>query len=254
MEGPSLAELHQFAVDIAWEAGRGTLVHFQTGVVAEQKGDGTPVTKADREAEALLRRRIRERFPEDGLLGEEYGEEPGTSGRTWILDPIDGTKSFVHGVPLYGVLIGLAIGGEPQVGVIFLPALGEMCSAYRGGGCHLNGRRARVSPAKALAEATVCSSDLPLDPAEPMHRLFRAARLRRTWGDAYGYVLVATGRADLMVDSRLSIWDLAALIPVIEEAGGVITDFEGRPGLEGKSAVAAAPALHREALELLRGA
>lgn len=250
----SLEELHQFAVEIAWEAGRSTLAHFQAGVVAEQKGDGTPVTKADREAEALLRRRIQGRFPEDGILGEEYGEEAGRSGRTWILDPIDGTKSFVHGVPLYGVLVGLAIGGEPQVGAIFLPALGEMCSAYRGGGCYLNGRRARVGSREKLADATILSSDVPLDPADKVHRLFRAVRLRRTWGDAYGYVLVATGRADLMVDPRLSVWDLAALIPVIEEAGGVITDFAGQPGLAGKSAIAAAPALHREALELLRGA
>lgn len=250
--GKNLEELHQFAVDIAWEAGRGTLAYFETGVVAEQKGDGTPVTKADREAEALLRRRIRARYPNDGLIGEEYGEEKGSSGRTWILDPIDGTKSFVHGVPLYSLLIGLTIDDEPQVGVIFLPALSEMCSARRGGGCFVNGRRAQVASGKKLAEATICSSDVPLDPADPVHQLFRAARLRRTWGDAYGYLLVASGRADLIVDPRLSIWDLAALIPILEEAGGRITDFEGQRGLQGKSALAANPALQEEALDLLR--
>jgi histidinol-phosphatase len=251
MADRALEQLHDFAVEIAWEAGRGTLSCFQAGVEAEQKGDGTPVTRADRDAEALLRRRIRERFPHDGLLGEEYGEEPGKSGRTWILDPIDGTKSFVHGVPLYSMLIGVAIEGVSRVGVIYLPALGEMCSAFHGGGCRLNGRRVGVRETASLAEATICSSDLPLDPAEPVHALFRGAKLRRTWGDGYGYLLVASGRADLMVDPRLSIWDLAALIPVIEEAGGVITDFEGRPGLEGKSAIAATPAVHREAIALL---
>ncbi len=252
MREPTLEELHHFAVDIAWEAGRSTLAYFQAGVVAEQKGDGTPVTIADREAEALLRRRIGERFPDDAVLGEEYGEEEGKTGRTWILDPIDGTKSFVHGVPLYSVLVGLAIEGKPEVGVIFLPALGEMCSARRGGGCYLNGRRARVSTTPTLAEGLICSSDVPLDPADPVHRLFSASRLRRTWGDAYGYVLVATGRAEMMVDPRLSVWDLAALVPVIEEAGGRISDLEGREGLEAKSALAASPALHAEALALLR--
>lgn len=253
MAGAPLEEIHQFAVDIAWEAGRGTLALFQAGVVAEQKGDGTPVTKADRDAEALLRRRIHERYPDDGVIGEEYGEEKGSSGRTWILDPIDGTKSFVHGVPLYSVLIGVAVEGEPKVGVIYLPALGEMCSAYQGGGCWLNGRRVRVSSTEKLSQALACASDVPLDPAEPLHQLFKAARLRRTWGDAYGYVLVASGRADLMVDPRLAIWDLAALIPVIEEAGGKISDLEGREGLAGKSAIAANPAIHREAIALLRG-
>lgn len=251
MSEPTLEELHQFAVDIAWEAGRGTLALFQTGVVAEQKGDGTPVTLADRNAEALLRQRIHERFPDDGVLGEEYGEEKGKSGRTWILDPIDGTKSFVHGVPLYSLLIGMTFEGRPEVGVIYLPALGEMCSARRGGGTYLNGRRVKVSPKEKLAEAMICSSDVPLDPADPAHQLFRASKLRRTWGDAYGYVLVASGRAEIMVDPRLSIWDLAALIPVIEEAGGKITDFEGRAGLDGKSAIAAPPAIHAEALALL---
>jgi histidinol-phosphatase len=251
MVGPTLEDLQSFAVDAAWHAGRRTLAYFHSHLQPECKADGTPVTCADREAETLIRQLIGERFPDDGIIGEEFGEQPGQSGRVWILDPIDGTKSFVHGVPLYGVLIGLTIDGEPQVGVIHLPALGDTFTARKGGGCFWNSRRVQVADTARLEDALICSSDMPIGRGEDVADLFRACRLRRTWGDAYGYALVASGRADIMIDSRLSIWDLAALIPIITEAGGRISDLQGHPGLDAKSAIAANPRLHAEALAFL---
>lgn len=249
---PTLETLQNFAVEIAWHAGRRTLAYYQSDCQPETKGDGTPVTRADREAEALLRQWIEARYPDDAVIGEEYGEKPGKTGRTWILDPIDGTKSFVHGVPLYGVLIGLTLENEPAVGVIHLPALGDTVTARRGGGCYWNARKAEVARRPKLSDALICSSDMPMGRNTELHDLFAACRLRRTWGDAFGYALVATGRADIMVDPRLAIWDLAALVPIIREAGGEITDFAGQPGLNIKSALAANPLLHAAALEILR--
>lgn len=248
---PDLQELQDFAVEAAWLAGRRTLAYYQSDCQPEIKPDGTPVTRADREAEALLRQLIAARYPDDGVVGEEYGEDPGRSGRVWILDPIDGTKSFVHGVPLYAVLIGLTIEGEPRVGVIHLPALGDTVTARHGGGCYWNGRRARFGSCAQLKDAAICASDMPIGRGEELADLFRACRLRRTWGDAYGYALAATGRIDLMLDARLALWDLAALVPIVREAGGVITDLEGREGLDLKSAIAGNPRLHAQAIELL---
>jgi histidinol phosphatase-like enzyme (inositol monophosphatase family) len=268
----SLAEVHDVAVDLAWAAGRITLRHFQTGaqngVEVETKDDGTPVTCADRDAEAFLRSEIAERFPDDAIVGEEHADRAGSSGRTWILDPIDGTKAFIHGVPLYSVLIALAIepedgcglpgsgpGGDgpiPVVGVVHLPALGETVSAYRGGGCRWNGRRARVSGVARLADALVTTSDFPgHEQPAGLERLYAAARLRRTWGDAFGYALVATGRADVMVDPVVAPWDVAAVIPIVEEAGGRFTSLDGRRGPWHGHGVASNHLLHDEVLATL---
>src|SRR6267142_2209415 len=154
-----LKQLLDFAVDIAREAGKITWRHHQGPFVAERKADNSFVTIADREAEAYLRTRIEEAFPEDSILGEEEGEQSGSSNRRWILDPIDGTYSFVHGVPLYGVLIGLEIDGEPALGVVNLPALGEHVSAAHGLGCFWNGEPARVSTTSTLDQALLLSTD-----------------------------------------------------------------------------------------------
>jgi histidinol phosphatase-like enzyme (inositol monophosphatase family) len=218
------------AMDAAWSAGRVTLRWFQTGVAAERKSDRSPVTIADREAERVMRDLLRERFPDDGILGEEQGEEPGTSGRRWILDPIDGTRSFVHGVPLYGVMVALESDGEPVLGVLHFPALGETVAAARGLGCRWNGRPCRVSETERLEDALVLTSGdaRPDDPRSTgLARLAQRADTFRTWGDCYGYALVATGRADAMLDPVLALWDAAAVRPVIEEAGGVFTDWDG---------------------------
>lgn len=258
MNSDQLSEAAAFAADAAFIAGRRTLTHFQTPVDIDRKGDGTPVTRADREAEQCLRRLIEQRFPDDGLLGEEYGEDPGRSGRTWILDPIDGTKSFIHGVPLYAVLVALAIDDKAVVGVIHLPALGETVSAYAGGGCLWNGRRARVSATASLDQALVLTSDFPgvEQPGgrgEAAARLYEAARLRRTWGDAYGYALLATGRADVMIDPIVAPWDVAAVKPIVEEAGGRFTSFDGDETYSAGHAVGTNGILHPEVLKLLAG-
>jgi histidinol phosphatase-like enzyme (inositol monophosphatase family) len=244
----------------AREAGAITRRWFEAGVAPETKMDGSPVTVADREAEAFLRERIEARYPEDGILGEEFGEARPGAPRRWILDPIDGTRSFVRGVPLYGVLIALEerigvpdSGHGLRLGVAHFPMLGETVAAARGTGCWWNGRRARVSPIDRMTDALVLTTSARLDGPEAAgwNRLAGGAGGARTWGDAYGYLLVATGRAEVMVDFRLALWDVAALIPIIEEAGGVITSLEGACGASMTSGVATNAHLAAEARRLL---
>lgn len=245
-----MRELCVFAVDVAWRAGRITLGHFQTGISAEMKEDATPVTAADREAEQVARRMIERRFPHDGILGEEFGATRTDAPRRWVIDPIDGTRSFVRGVPLYGVLIALEESERALLGVIHLPALNETVWAGRGIGCWWNGRRTRVSDVARLDEALLLTSDVAgihrHGRADGWNRLVEDGVLTRTWGDCYGYALVATGRAEAMVDPVLSIWDAAALAPIIEEAGGVITDWDGRPSHRSGHLVATNAALASE--------
>ncbi len=253
----------QLAREAAQEAGRLTLRYFQCdGLHVEQKHDATPVTIADREAEQLLRAQIAAAFPNDGILGEEFGEQPGTSGYRWILDPIDGTKSFIRGVPLYAVLIGVEYHNESRIGVIDLPALGEAAYACVGQGAwHVRANQApcpaRVSNTKSLADGLFCTSGLSgfhkRDAWQFFGRLTTCAKLSRTWGDAYGYLLVATGRAEVMVDPVLNVWDAAAVLPVIQEAGGTFTDWHGRPTIYNGEAVASNSLVHDEVLRLITG-
>jgi len=225
------------AVDVALSAGRITLEYFRReDLEVERKGDDSPVTVADRRAEEHLRRRIAEKFPDDGILGEEMAEKPGTSGYRWILDPIDGTKSFIHGVPLYGTLVAVERDGTPVLGVILIPALDEYVYAATGGGAWyvVDGqppRPARVSDCKTLDKGLFLTSEvITFDEAGrrgAYERIEAAARLTRTWGDCYGYLMLATGRAEVMVDPVVSLWDMAALMPVVLEAGGTFTDWKG---------------------------
>ncbi len=249
-----LTEILEFAVDLAWHAGHIALGYFQTDVVADAKADGTPVTIADRETEQYLRSAIRERFPEDGLVGEEYGEDEGTGERAWVLDPIDGTKSFVRGVPLFGLLIGVTIERRPVVGVMHFPALGETVAARQGGGCFWNGRRVSVSQETELSSALVSLSEVPepgSEAASTLDPLLRRVGVRRTWGDCFGYSMVASGRAEIMVDPEANPWDLAAIQPIVQEAGGRFTSLDGRESIWSGSAVATNGHLHDEVLELL---
>lgn len=255
------------AMEAAWEGGRATLRWFQAATAVETKADGSPVTAADRESERIMRELLRRRFPGDGIVGEEAGEDTGSTGRRWVLDPIDGTRSFVGGVPLYGVMVGLEAEGRAVVGVLHFPALGETVSAATGLGCRWNGRACRVSGKDRLENALVVTSgDARLaDPRDPAagvsdpglpdpdgglsRRVAGVSRLSprvstfRTWGDCYGYALVATGRAEAMLDPVLNIWDTVAARPVIEEAGGVFTDWEGRPSHTGGHAIGTNAAL-----------
>ena len=235
-------ELLDFAVELARAAGDITLKYFRKRPETTTKSDGSYVTIADREAEAYLRRQIAERYPDDGILGEEEGESQGRSGRRWIVDPIDGTFAFVHGVPFYGVMIGLEIDGELSVGVVNIPALGEIVSAAKGGGCFLNGEPTRVSNTARLEDALLLCTDFSSCARYGFGRaaeLMQArAKTSRTWGDCYGYVLVATGRADVMLDPVMNLWDCAALLPIMEEAGGTFTDWRGVRTADGNNSIA----------------
>jgi histidinol-phosphatase len=261
--------LMEFAVDVAWRAGRATLGHFQVGVVAEAKADLSPVTVADREAERIARELIESRFPHDGILGEEHGEARPDARRRWLIDPIDGTRSFVRGVPLYGVMVAVEQEGDVLVGVLHFPALGETVHAALGEGCWWDGRRALVSSVDRLDEAVLVTTDTGLfDRADEAagidapagsgphamawSRLRSRAAYTRTWGDCYGHALVATGRAEAMLDPVLAPWDAAALRPILEEAGGVFSDWHGKPTHRGGSGISTNAALAREIRDLIR--
>ena len=245
-----------FAVELARGAGDITLKYFRKRPETTTKSDGSYVTIADREAEAYLRRQIAERYPDDGIVGEEEGESQGRSGRRWIVDPIDGTFAFVHGVPFYGVMIGLEIDGELSVGVVNIPALGEMVSAAKGVGCFLNGEPTRVSTTARLEDALLLCTDFSSCARYGFGRaaelMQKRAKTSRTWGDCYGYVLVATGRADVMLDPVMNLWDCAALLPIMEEAGGTFTDWRGVRTADGNNSIATNGLLFAEVMEELR--
>jgi histidinol-phosphatase len=255
-DASELRALLDFAVGLARDAGAITYRHFKGSFVAERKADNSFVTVADRETERQLRASIEKAFPDDAILGEEEDEKPGKSNRRWILDPVDGTYSFVHRVPLYGVLIGLEIDGEAMLGVVSLPALDELVYAARGVGCFWNDVPARVSSTASLGDALLLATDFG---ACEQHGFGRAAEIlqkqvhaRRTWGDAYGHVLVATGRADIMLDPIMNVWDCAALLPILEEAGGTFTDWQGQRTIHGGNAISTNGALFESVMSVIK--
>ncbi len=243
----------EFAVEIARGAGALTLELFRNpGLHVEGKDDGTPVTAADRGAERLLRERIAAAHPGDAVIGEEEADTDGTSGRTWILDPIDGTQSFVHGVPLYANLVALEDEHGPAVGVINVPGLDECVWAGRGRGCFVNGEPTRVDDRNRLQGACIVTSGVDYWPsAATLDAFVGRGAVIRTWGDAYGYVLVATGRAHAMVDPIVSRWDVAPMLTILPEAGGVFCDLSGRVTAEGGDALATNAALADQILDLV---
>ncbi|MGQ0735393.1 MAG: histidinol-phosphatase [Acidobacteriota bacterium] len=250
-----MREFLDFAVDVAWRAGRLVVAHYQTGVAVERKADGSVVTVADREAERLIRRAIAAEYPAHAIVGEELGADERPSSHRWLIDPIDGTNTFVRGVPFFGVLVALERDGIPVVGVCHFPALNETVAAAAGLGCRWNGRAARVSAVTTLAEATVAFTDASNVAArlgEQWTTLQRETALQRGWGDCYGHCLVATGRVDVMLDPRMHPWDCAALVPIVQEAGGRFTDWKGRAVIDGGDAVSSNGALHDEIVRRLR--
>jgi histidinol-phosphatase len=257
MNGEPFRNLLEFAVEVAWRAGRIALAHYQTGIAAQTKPDASPVTEADRAAELLVRDLIETKFPNDGIVGEEFGEVRAGARRRWIVDPIDGTRTFVRGVPFFGCLLALEEDHEPVVGVMYFPALEETVYGARGEGAWWNGRRALVSEAISLDNSLVLATDLGNITKQGyeagFRRLHSRAGMFRTWGDCYGHALVATGRAEVMLDPIMSVWDAAALKPIIDEAGGVFTSWEGEATHNGGSAVATNAALAREVRTLLNG-
>ncbi len=250
-----LTALQAFVAELAEESGELIRRYYRSpGLRVDVKDDQTPVTDADRGAEELMRRKIHARFPDHGIVAEEFGNERADAEYVWVLDPIDGTKSFVTGVPLFGTLIGLLHRGDAVLGAIHQPILRELCVGD-GRTTTLNGARVRVRPTTRLADAVLLVSDTTTaaryQDAAGWERLVAQARLLRTWGDCYGYLLVATGQADVMVDPIANPWDVIPVVPVVRGAGGVITDWRGGDAVRGSSAIAANPVMHPQVLETL---
>ena len=246
----------EFATSLAYHAGKITLRYFNTGVVPDRKENNDPVTIADREAEAFVRAEVEKHYPGHAIVGEEYGENGNGHAFRWIVDPIDGTISFVQGVPLYGVLIALEIEGIVKVGAAYFPPLDEMLTAGDGLGCWWNGRRARVSNVSKLSEACVVTSDfqhLSAKMNDIVPRFERKNALLRTWGDAYGYLLVATGRAEVALDPRMDVYDCGPYPVIMQEAGGFFGSWDGTEGHTHGEGLACNTALKPEVLKLMRG-
>lgn len=248
------------AVEIARAAGKLTLEHFRSPISVERKGDDSPVTVADKNAEKLVRSELQRLFPQDAILGEEFGNQTGESEYQWIIDPIDGTKSFIFGVPLYSTLLSLSHRGHTTAGIIYIPALDEMVLAAKGQGawhsqCGDTPRRCYVSH-RPLTEGAFLTSQVDsfatVGAEEGFLRIQQEAYVTRTWGDGYGYLLVATGRAELMVDPVANPWDLAAVQIVVEEAGGTFSDWLGNTTPFGGNGIGSNGLAHDFALEVLR--
>lgn len=255
---PARLALAEAMADCAREI---ALRHWRTRIDVETKSDATPVTAADRAIETAMRDMILASEPDSAILGEEFGADAssGSGDDLWVLDPIDGTGSFITGSPLFGTLIGLVVRGVPQLGVIEVPALGERWTATRGGGASLNGEPCAVSSRQSLAGASLGATSLLVFP-EPERqgflRLADRAALTRFGGDCYAYALVASGHLDLVVEAGLKPYDYLPLAPIIEEAGGCITDWAGQslsPASDGRVIAAASRELHAEALAVLNG-
>ncbi len=250
--------LMEFAARTARAGGDVTLEHFGRVDVAFKR-DGSEVTAADLAAETHIRQLLAEAFPDDGVLGEEHAETPSRSGRRWIIDPIDGTRSFGSAVPLYGVLLTLEDAGRPLLGCCHFPPVGQTLVAARGAGAWLNGVRVQVSGCDDLGAARVVTSGLEYwrdhgsdAQRAGWERLVRSTRFARTWGDAFGYYLVATGRAELFVDPVCGqYYDYAAFEVIIPEAGGRLTQFDGAPVGPMTSAIASNARLHDAARAVL---
>jgi len=267
----------QFAMDLAVAAGCTTLKYFRTDrYQVERKRDKSPVTAADKEAEQVVRDRISARFPADAILGEEFGVVAGDSQYEWIIDPIDGTKSFISGVPLYSTLVGMTEGGVPVIGVIAIPALGELIIAAKGLGAWYGAKplnslgaepsvveaeripmvRAKVSSQPHLEDGLLLISQA--DNFARRHaqsaysRLEAAAYITRTWGDGYGYLMVATGRAEVMIDPIVNPWDVAAVAPVIMESGGRFSTWSGAYDIRESHCIGSNGLVHDQILDVLR--
>ena len=257
LDRTEIRELLDFAIELAHEAGALTLGYFGSIVHYDAKADGSPVTVADRKSEELIRRKIEKRFPNDSILGEEFGESNEGARIRWILDPIDATRSFTRGVPLFGVLIGIEVEGESAVGVAHFPALKETVAASVDHGCMWNGNPCWGSSVSSLSEAVVCTTDVERILARPegigWRRLQQRAAFSRTWGDCYGHALVATGRIEAQVDPVMAPWDAGPFLTIVTEAGGRFTTLEGQSTVHGGSGISSNGILHEEVLRELVG-
>lgn len=270
---PSMSPRLAFAVDAVHRAGRSTLAHFQAGVAVDVKEDRSPVTVADRQAERMIREAIESAYPGEAILGEEEGASPGATNsgapqridgdavvsdaanRRWVVDPIDGTKSFVSGVPMYATLLSWEVGGVAELGVCYFPALELMLWGERGAGAMANGRPCRVSSRPTVEGSVLCcgghASMAKTGRMQPFLKLAERTMATRTWCDAYGHALVAMGQVDAMIDPVIAHWDISAMSVIVEEAGGRFTNFDGVDGLFGE-ALSSNGLLHDELVEAFR--
>lgn len=247
-------ELKKFSKYLADESGKIIRNYFRTHVAVDSKADESPVTIADKTAEEKMRELIMKEFPQHGIIGEEFGTHNETAEYKWILDPIDGTKSFITGAVTFGTLIALTKNAEPVLGVINQPVLNEFLIGDNYS-CELNGVKTEVRTCTSLSEATLLTTDhLNIEKyqdANKFNELIHRVKLYRNWGDCYGYYLVATGYADIMIDPIMNIWDSSAVIPIIRGAKGTITDYHGNDAAKGESIIAACPEIHQEIIEML---
>ena len=260
-----LSERLDFAVRAAIEAGGVTMHYFRSPSLAvDAKPDKSPVTRADKEAEELLREHIAMEFPDDGIVGEEFGVQDGSSEYTWYLDPIDGTQSFIRGIPLFGTMVGLEAGGEAVAGVIVFPALKEMVFAGKGLGAWWcddlsprDRKKASVSKVSRLSEACLSTNSASgferIGKEAAYRKLSGAARVNRGYPDCYGHYLVATGRIEIMIDPVVNAWDNAPLKPIMEEAGGRFTDLDGNATIHGGSGISSNGPMHDEVVAMFKG-
>ena len=252
MEG--LENFKSFAKHLSIVSGTVINSYFRSGVKVDSKSDSSPVTIADKKAEELMREEIMKKFPDHGIIGEEFGKHNESSDYQWILDPIDGTKSFICGAVTFGTLIALTFKGNPILGVINQPVLKEFLIGDNNF-TELNGNKVRVRETNNLSDAVLLATDHfgigEYFNQEKFNELAKQVKLYRNWGDCYGYYLVATGFADIMIDPIMSIWDSMALIPVIKGAGGIINDYKGEDAISGTSIVASTPGIHSEIIKAL---
>jgi len=248
------AEL-ELALRLVREAEEPILSRFQKKIEVVKKRDSSPVTEADREAETLVRRRLAELRPDHGVIGEEHGVTLPDARYQWVVDPIDGTKAFIHGVPLFGTLLALLDQGKPVVGVIHLPVLQETVWAAKGKGAFHNGSSCRVSAVANLSDALLCDGSALTVSRSPWGDRWMALRgeagVSRGWGDCYGHFLVACGRAEAMLDPIVNIWDVAPMGIILPEAGGRFSALDGTDRIDAGNALATNGILHQELLARL---
>lgn len=251
-----LNELNPFLKILADESGKIIRSYFRSVIDIENKSDFSPVTIADKKAEEKIRELIIKEFPDHGIIGEEFGDYKMDSEYIWVIDPIDGTKSFISGALSFGTLIALLKNGKPIIGVINHPILNEFLIGDNEN-CFLNDKKVKVKKCSQLSEATLLTTDhlnvIKYQNKYGFEKLINQVKLYRNWGDCYGYYLLATGFADIMIDPIMSVWDSMALIPIIKGAGGTITDYQGNDVVKGNSIVAAVPELHSMVINILNG-
>lgn len=251
-----LSEYRDFLKELAELSGREIMKHYRSDITVISKEDDSPVTIADRNAETCLRDAVSKRFSSHGIIGEEFENYHENAEFVWVFDPIDGTKSFISGVPLFMTLVALLHNGEPVLGMLHQPVTGELMIGD-GHNTYLNDQKVAMRPLDNLSEAVLLTTDWR-DTAkhknnDRFNNLLNRVSFARTWGDAYGYFLLASGRADIMIDPQMNFWDLAALVPVIRGAGGVITDYEGGNPVTADSIIAANQVLHDRVISTLNG-